>query len=75
MCYKEKYLIQYFFKHNGGFMSEEYTFPPYAEKVQEAIKEFGGTLMEEYRGHDIKPLWTRREKLHWLQISLQSAKA
>jgi hypothetical protein len=37
-------------------MSEEYTFLPYAEKVQEAIKEFGGTVMEEYRGHDIKPL-------------------
>ncbi len=41
-------------------MSEEYTFPPYAEKVQEAIKEFGGTLMEEYRGHDIRPLWDQK---------------
>jgi hypothetical protein len=40
-------------------MSEEYTFPPYAEKVQEAIKEFGGTVMEEYRGYDIRPLWNQ----------------
>ena len=41
-------------------MSEEYTFPPYAEKVQEAIKEFGGAVMEEYRGYDIKPLWDQK---------------
>ena len=38
-------------------MSEEYTFSPYAEKVREAIKEFGGTVMEQYRGYDISPLW------------------
>jgi len=38
-------------------MSEEYTFAPYAEKVREAIKEFGGTVMEQYRGYDIRPLW------------------
>ena len=31
-------------------MSEEYTFAPYAEKVQEAIKAFGGTVMESYVG-------------------------
>ena len=41
-------------------MSEEYSFPPYGEKVQELIKEFGGTVMEEYRGHDIKPLWEQK---------------
>ena len=38
-------------------MSEEYVLPPYGEKVEELIKEFGGTVMETYRGHDIKPLW------------------
>ena len=41
-------------------MSEEYSFPPYGEKVQELIKEFGGTVMEEYRGYDIKPLWDQK---------------
>ena len=38
-------------------MSEEYVFPPYGEKVEELIKEFGGTVMETYRNYDIKPLW------------------
>jgi len=28
-------------------MSEEYSFPPYGEKVEEIIKGFGGTVMEE----------------------------
>ena len=41
-------------------MSEEYTFPLYGEKLQELIKEFGGTLMEEYQGYDIKPLWDQK---------------
>lgn len=41
-------------------MSEGYTFPPYGEKLQEMIKEFGGTLMEEYQGYDIKPLWDQK---------------
>jgi len=41
-------------------MSEEYTFPLYGEKMQELIKEFGGTVMEEYQGHDIKPLWDQK---------------
>jgi hypothetical protein len=41
-------------------MSAEYTFPLYGEKMQELIKEFGGTLMEEYQGHDIKPLWDQK---------------
>ena len=41
-------------------MSEEYSFPAYAEKVEEMIKEFGGTVMEEYQGHDIKPLWEQK---------------
>jgi len=41
-------------------MSEEYAFPPYVEKVEEMIKEFGGTVMEEYRGYDIKPLWDQK---------------
>jgi len=41
-------------------MSEEYVFPPYGEKLQELIKEFGGTLMEEYQGYDIKPLWDQK---------------
>ena len=52
-------------------MSEDYTFPPYAEKVQEAIKGFGGTVMEEYRGYDIRPLWNQNgEGYTGLQISL-----
>ena len=41
-------------------MSEEYSFPAYGEKVEELIKEFGGTVMEEYRGYDIKPLWEQK---------------
>lgn len=41
-------------------MSEDYAFPPYSEKVQELVKEFGGTLMEEYKGYDIKPLWDQK---------------
>ena len=41
-------------------MSEEYVFPPYGEKLQELIKEFGGTLMEEYQGYDIRPLWDQK---------------
>ncbi len=41
-------------------MGEEYSFPPYTEKVQEVLKEFGGTVMEEYRGYDIKPLWEQK---------------
>ena len=43
-------------------MSEEYSFPAYAEKVEEMVKEFGGTVMEEYQGHDIKPLWEQKGK-------------
>jgi hypothetical protein len=41
-------------------MSEEYSFPPYAEKVQELLKEFGGTVIEQYQGYDIKPLWDQQ---------------
>jgi hypothetical protein len=41
-------------------MGEAYAFPPYSEKVQELIKEFGGTVMEEYRSYDIKPLWDQK---------------
>lgn len=41
-------------------MSDEYTFAPYAEKMQEAVKEFGGSIMETYRGHDIRPLWNQQ---------------
>jgi hypothetical protein len=41
-------------------MSDEYTFAPYAEKMQEALKEFGGSIMETYRGHDIRPLWKQQ---------------
>jgi hypothetical protein len=41
-------------------MSEQYTFPPYTEKVQGLIEEFGGTVMEEYQGHDITPLWDKK---------------
>jgi hypothetical protein len=41
-------------------MSEKYSFPPYPEKVEEMIKKFGGTVMEEYRGYDIKPLWDQK---------------
>lgn len=41
-------------------MSEEYSFPPYIEKMEEQIKEFGGTIMEEYRGYDVKPIWKQK---------------
>ena len=41
-------------------MSEEYSFPPYDEKMQELLQEFGGTVLEEYRGNDIKPLWDQK---------------
>ncbi|MCK5187344.1 MAG: hypothetical protein KAR43_09455 [Deltaproteobacteria bacterium] len=41
-------------------MGEAYAFPPYSEKVQELIKKFGGTVMEEYRSYDIKPLWDQK---------------
>jgi len=41
-------------------MSEEYSFAPYIEKMEEALKEFGGTMMEEYRGHDVKTLWKQK---------------
>ncbi|MBI5375649.1 MAG: hypothetical protein HZA77_09450 [Candidatus Schekmanbacteria bacterium] len=38
-------------------MSEEYSFPPYMEVMEDAVKVFGGTRMESYNGKDIKPLW------------------
>ncbi len=38
-------------------MTEQFSFPPYAEKVQEILKELNTTVMEEYQGHDIRPLW------------------
>jgi hypothetical protein len=28
--------------------------------MQEALKGFGGTLMTEYRGHDVKPMWDQK---------------
>lgn len=43
-------------------MSEEYSFSPYSEKVKELLKEFGGTVMDKYRGYDIKPLWDQKGK-------------
>jgi hypothetical protein len=41
-------------------MSEKYSFAPFNERMQEALKVFGGTLMTEYRGHDIKPMWDQK---------------
>jgi hypothetical protein len=37
-------------------MSEEqYSFPPYEEKMKEALKPFNGKIMDSYLGHDIRP--------------------
>ncbi len=38
-------------------MSENYSFPPYEEKLSPLLDKFGGTKMETYRGDDIRPLW------------------
>ena len=38
-------------------MAEEYSFPPYIEKMKEALKAFNGEVMDTYKGHDITPLW------------------
>lgn len=35
----------------------EYRFPPYGERLQEAIDFFGGEKMQTYRGMDVTPLW------------------
>ncbi len=38
-------------------MSEEqYTFPPYEEKMREALKPFNGEVMDSYKGMDVRPL-------------------
>lgn len=41
-------------------MSEEYSFPPFNERMEEALKVFGGTVITEYRGYDVKPLWNQK---------------
>lgn len=38
-------------------MTEEYSFPPYMETIEEAIKVFGGEKQKTYKGMDITPLW------------------
>ncbi len=38
-------------------MTEEYTFPPFKEEMEKLIEGFGGTMMENYQGHDIRPFW------------------
>jgi len=38
-------------------MAEEYSFPPYIEIMEEAIKVFNGEIMESYKGKDVKVLW------------------
>jgi len=38
-------------------MTEEYSFPPYMETIEEAIKVFGGERQTTYKGMDITPLW------------------
>ncbi len=38
-------------------MAEEYSFPPYGEKISKEIEKFGGKRMETYDGDDITPLW------------------
>lgn len=35
---------------------KEYSFPPYVEKMEEALKDFNGELMDTYKGHDVIPL-------------------
>jgi hypothetical protein len=41
-------------------MNEEYSFPPYVERMQELLKVFGGTRLAEYRGYDVRPLWDQK---------------
>lgn len=35
---------------------KEYSFPPYVEKMEEALKVFNGKIMDTYRGYDLTPL-------------------
>jgi len=41
-------------------MSEEYSFPPFNEKMKEAMKAFDGKVITDYRGHDIRPMWDQK---------------
>jgi hypothetical protein len=44
-------------------MSEEhYTFPPYEEKMREALKPFNGKIMDSYNGMDVRPLQSLQGK-------------
>ena len=47
-------------------MSDDYSFPPYAEDIPKILEKFGGEMMETYLGKDIKPLWNLSgEGLPW----------
>jgi hypothetical protein len=37
-------------------MEEEYSFPPYVERMKEALKAFDGEAMDSYEGRDVTPL-------------------
>jgi hypothetical protein len=55
-------------------MPEPYSFPPYAEEIEKSLKQLGGTKMENYKGHDIKPLWDLKgEGLVWSYKYLYAA--
>jgi hypothetical protein len=44
-------------------MSEEqYTFPPYEEKMREALKPFNGEVVDSYKGMDVRPLQSLKGK-------------
>ena len=38
-------------------MAEEYSFPPFEERIKELFDKFGATKMETYKGKDITGLW------------------
>jgi len=55
-------------------MSEEYSFPPYDEEINNALKKFGGKRMETYDGEDVTPLWDLKgEGLPWSYKYLYAA--
>ena len=55
-------------------MTEEYSFPPFEEEIQNLLEKFGGKRMETYRGEDITPLWDLKgEGLPWSYKYLYAA--
>jgi len=55
-------------------MSDDYSFPPYAEEISKILEKFGGQKLETYQGKDIKPLWNLSgEGLPWSKKYLYKA--